>query len=92
MFFRHSRVKLIELKERLDVIADEADGNDDDVLRAAIAETLDFVFEIRLQPGQRSIARLISERPWLLEPFCYRRDGSFDFFRIRVAQLHDLQR
>ncbi len=44
----------IQLVQRLDVIVDEGDGNEEKVLLAALHQRLDRVLRAGLQPGQRT--------------------------------------
>ena len=44
----------IQLVERLDVIIDEGDGDEEEVLLAALHQRLDGVLRAGLQPGQRT--------------------------------------
>ena len=59
-------VELVELEEGLDVVADEADRRDDDAADALAAEALQLVFEVRLEPRQLAVARLVAERPGVI--------------------------
>ncbi len=44
----------IQLMQRLDVIVDEGDGDEEKVLLAALHQRLDGVLRAGLQPGQRT--------------------------------------
>src|SRR3954451_22161265 len=60
-------VELIQLEERLDVVADEADGRDDDAADALATEPLQLVFEVGFEPSHLAVARLEAERPRVLQ-------------------------
>ncbi len=49
---RDPSVDLINLPQRLDLIAHEADGYDEHVLHAGMPQTLDLVLQIGLHPRQ----------------------------------------
>src|SRR5215213_5729725 len=56
-------IQLVQLKQRLNVIADKTDGHDDDVSNTFMAQSFYFVFQIWLEPGHFSVPRLESEGP-----------------------------
>src|SRR4051812_34819109 len=85
-------VELIQLEERFDMVANEADRNDDEASHALSSQTLDLVFQIRLKPGQLSVARLKAQRPRMIQLARDSLDGAIDVRRIRIAKLDDLQR
>src|SRR5436853_3111771 len=85
-------VELIQLEERFDVVADEADRHDDQPTHTLSSQPLDLIFEIRLKPGQLSVARLEAQRPGMIQSLRYGLDSTLNVRRIRVAALDDLQR
>src|SRR5215207_11428769 len=56
LFARLFGVEPVQLEEGLDVVADEADGRDDDAPGACGSEPLQLVFEVRLEPGHPAVA------------------------------------